>query len=226
MRASALVAIVAAAVVSVLPAQQPPPRVVTFLPTGVDLAEASPTIGGQFDSLLRASLSARQFTVVDGGPAVAAWLRVRDSLGGFYHRKTGRRLEPNLRSAARAALGATGAELLLIPRLVVVDAWIANYKAEWDGAQRRMELIVGGRTAALTLAAEVRDSSGDAVASLRSGFNTVARQKGGELVAMTLEEVFGDRKRMRECTDRLADSMPGVPRKPPPAVRREERPIP
>lgn len=223
------------ATTAMLSAQQAPPARVTFLPTGLDVVAFLPfttsdslpsdrDIRPRFDSLIEASLAARRFTVPDGAPALRAWLRVRDSLGGFYDRKTGRRLEDKVGRAARAAAAAGGAELLLVPELHVVDVWIANRKAEWDGAERGTNLVLGGRSRALSLVAELRDSSGALVTTLRSGFTLLARPKNDQLVLMTRPEVFGDQKRMRECTERLADSMPGVPRKPLP--EKEQRAIP
>jgi hypothetical protein len=236
-RASAFLPLFIAGSISLLGAQQPARHLVTLLPTAAGVVALLPAgkpdstldernVAARFDSSLRVSLTSRRFVVLDGGPALAAWLRVRDSLGGFYDRKTGHRLDSHLRSAAHAALNATGAELLIVPELEVVDAWIANHKARWDGAGRDMTGVVGGRTAAMSLVAEVRDGSGDSVAALRSGFSLLLRPKGDDLVWMTAVQVFGDEKRIRECTDRLADSMPGVPRRPVPVVPREDRPIP
>lgn len=218
------------------PAQQPLPRVVTLLPTdarivGYMAVETGDSVAGaervalQFDSLLRVSLESRGFAVLDRWPAQEAWLRARDSLGGFYDRRTGARLEPNVAAAARAALVAGGAELLLAPELVPVDIWIAGRKARWDGVERSTEGVVGGRTLGLTLAAELRDTSGVRAAALRSGFNMMTKPKGGDLVRRSRAELF-EVKRMRECTDRLADSMPGVPRRPPTPPPAERRPIP
>ncbi len=219
---------------AMLSAQQAPPARVAFLPTDLDVVTFLPfakadslpperDIRPRFDSLLEAGLAARRFTVLDGAPAFRAWLRVRDSLGGFYDRKSGRRLEDKVGRAARAAAGAAGAELLLVPELQVVDVWLASRKAEWDGAERG-NLPLGGRTPALSLVAELRDSSGAVVTTLRSGYTILTRYKGDKLVPLTRAEAFADRGRMRECTDRLADSMPGVPRKPPP--EKEQRAIP
>ena len=231
----ASLAVILSATTAALSGQQAPGGRVTFLPAGLDVVALLPFAGSdslpqereiraQFDFLLGASLAARRFTVLDGTPALRAWLRVRDSLGGFYDRKTGRRLEGKVGPAARAALAATGAELLLVPELEVADVWIANRKAEWDGAERGTNLVLGGRTRALSLVAELRDSSGTVVTTLRSGFTMLTRPKNDRLVPATRAEVFGDQKRMRECTDRLADSMPGVPRRPPP--QKEQRAIP
>lgn len=227
-------AAVLSATTAVLFGQQAPARVVTFLPASLDVVALLPfasadslpqerEIRAQFDSLLRGSLAARRFTVLGDAPALRAWLRVRDSLGGFYDRKTGRRLEDKVSAAARAAAAASGAELLLLPELQVVDVWIASRKAKWDGAERG-NLTLGGRSPALSLVAELRDSSGARVTTLRSGFTILTRHKGDGLVPLTRAEAFGDRERMRESTDRLADSMPGVPRKPPP--EKEQRAIP
>ena len=118
-----------------------------------------------FDSLIVTQLESAGFTVITPRVTVATWQRVRDSLGGYYDRFTGRVVAEKLRAVQTVTLA-------VLQRDYHVEAWIrpfiapvrAQYhgrNARWDGVDEGSGWGVGdGVLPALSLTVPVFDSAG------------------------------------------------------------------
>ncbi|HWZ29450.1 MAG TPA: hypothetical protein VNX15_12855 [Gemmatimonadales bacterium] len=121
-----------------------------------------------FDSLITAVLESAGFTVITPGVTAATWQRVRDSLGGYYDRFTGRVVAGKLQAVETATFAVLRhdhhVDVWIRPSVATVQASFRGRKASWDGVQEGSGGVIGdGILPALSLIVPVFDSAGHAV---------------------------------------------------------------
>ena len=159
-----------------------------------DLEDPTP-VEATFDSLLIAELVGAGFRVVSSQVTGDLWGGLVDSVGGYYDPFTGRqdtsKYNPLRRAWMRILREEHGADAVLFPSIVVVDAGVSDWKASWDGTSQRVQSIfsaalraIAGEenaatTPALSLEVQIEDMDGEVVYVNRGGIEVWEKPASG-----------------------------------------------
>ncbi len=177
-----------------------------------DLEDPDP-VAALFDSLLTDALRAGGFTVVPSDIVSEIWNHGADSIGGYFDPMTGRadssKLNPLRRYFKQRLRAEQGADLVLFPEIVAVDAPYADGQASWDGTSQAVagwfkilvsaianEELPAGTAAALSLDVQIESIDGGSVFNHRAGLELWAKPgRDGDVSWVPRERLFLDQKR-------------------------------
>ncbi len=198
-------------------------RVIALSPLKVpeELDEPAP-VEALFDSLITDGLRAAGFSVVPSDVVSEIWNHGADSVGGYYDPMTGRpdtsRLNPLRRDFKRRLRDEHGAQAVLFPEVLVVEAPYADGQASWDGTSQAVtglfKVLVSaiantelpaGTAEGLSLDVQIESVEGGAVFNHRGGIELWAKPSGdgSRLNWVPREKLFLDAKRNQKAV-RLA----------------------
>ena len=183
-----------------------------------DALEQPEPVRATFDSLLPEALRAAGFAVVPSDIASDIWNHGADSIGGYYDPMTGEpdtsKLNPLRRYFKRRLRQEHGADAVLFPEIVVVDAPYSGGSAAWDGASQSvagffrqlLSLIDGtdlpaGTADGLSLDVQIEGTDDGAVFDNRGGIELWSKPNGdgSRLNEVPREKLFVDRERLRKA---------------------------
>ncbi|HZH40240.1 MAG TPA: hypothetical protein VFD85_04485 [Gemmatimonadales bacterium] len=136
-----------------------------------------------FDSLILAQLESAGITVIAPGVTAATWQRVRDSLGGYYDRFSGRVVAEKYQAVEAGTLAALRRDYRVTawirPLVAEVRAPFRGRTARWSGVEEGSGWGIGdGFLPALTLIIPVFDSAGSSVLAGTGGIQIVLKADG------------------------------------------------
>lgn len=130
--------------------QQPRPQaLIVLLPAMMETEDLRPGAGILMNSLHQ-KLTAAGYKVValDQGSHDAIWTQEIEEVGGIYDPKNGalrqREVTQALGHLVQRVTSETGAEMVIVPRLLLRPAEVEGMSALWDGQQRRMPNVGAG----------------------------------------------------------------------------------
>ncbi len=175
-----------------------------------------------FDSLITEALCAAGFAVVPAGVVSDIWGHGTDSVGGYYDPKTGRqdttKLNPLRRYLKQRLRAEHGADAILFPEIIVVDAPYADGTATWDGTSQAVagflrvllsaitsNTLPAGTAQGLSLDVQVESVEGGVVFTNRGGIELWAKpdRDGSQLNWVPRDQLFLHPDRNRKAV-RLA----------------------
>ena len=193
---------------------------IALSPLGLpDALEQPDPVQATFDSLITDALRAAGFVVVPSDIASDIWNHGADSIGGYYDPMTGdpdtSKLNPLRRYFKRRLRQEHGADAVLFPEVVVVDAPYSGGSAAWDGASQSvagffrvlLSAIDGtdlpaGTADGLSLDVQIEgtDDGAGAVFDNRGGIELWSKpnRDGSRLDQVPREKLFVDRERLRK----------------------------
>jgi len=188
-----------------------PPRqgVKTIAVSSVDLPRdfvnlTSPR--ARFDSLIVSVLRSEGFTVVPAAVPDSIWVRLRDSIGGYFDTYTGKLVEAKWNAVHLGTLrelkARYGAEAWLHPEIEFVGARFTGGKVKWDGVEQTSGAPGGvggflfgtktGSVPALSLFIVLEDPTGKELYSGVGGIELAARIVGDRFVDVPRLALLGD----------------------------------
>jgi hypothetical protein len=182
-----------------------------------DLEEPEP-VEAMFDSLIANALRAAGFSVVASDIVLEIWNHGADSIGGYYDPMTGRpdtsKLNPLRRYFRQRLRDEHGAQAVLLPEIVVVDASYADGEASWDGTSQAVagffaillsaianSQMPAGAAEGFSLDVQIESVDGGVVYTNRGGIELWAKPSGdgSRLNWVPRERLFADRKRCEKA---------------------------
>lgn len=175
-----------------------------------------------FDTLIVAQLQAAGFAIIPPESTAAVWRHVRDSVGGFYDRYSGRVVDDKL----QAVMGRTLAQLRehyhiaawLRPFVSRVSVPFSGGKIAWDGIEERSGgrgglggFLLGEHTGTLpglSLRISLVDSTARTIYRGAGGLELAGRIQDGRLVDLTPDSLLGDDARIARAVHLALDSLP------------------
>lgn len=173
-----------------------------------------------FDSLIVTQLKAAGLTIVGPESTQALWLKVRDSIGGYYDPYTGRFIQEKYQTVWNATLTA-------LRQTYHIDAWIrpgvhqaqAHFygsKVKWDGVEEEsggsggvVGFIFGtnyGTLPALSLQVLVVDTAGKFLYGAAGGIQLASNVHGD----LPPDSLLQDSARIRRAVHLAVDSLPAA----------------
>ncbi|HEX9283833.1 MAG TPA: hypothetical protein VF882_08590 [Gemmatimonadales bacterium] len=179
-------------------------------------------VRARFDSLIAERLRAAGFSVVPPQIAESIWLRVRDSVGGYYDTYTGKRVEAKYEVVRTATLTELKtryqADAWLHPVIRVVGARFSGGKVKWHGVEEQSGAPGGlggflfgskiGAVPALSLFVFVEDMAGKDLYAGVGGLRLVERIQGDRFVPIPRDSLFNDGARNAAAIHLALDSLP------------------
>jgi hypothetical protein len=181
-----------------------------------------PSVRTRFDSLISDRLRAQGFAIVPPQVGESIWLRLRDSIGGYYDTYTGN-LNPAKFEQVRTAA------LTELKTKYHVDAWLHPFiravlarfnggKVKWDGVEEQSGARGGlggflfgtkeGTVPALSLIVSVEDMTGTDLYTGVGGIRLVVRLDGDRFVRLPRDSLFIDGSRNAAAIHLALDSLP------------------
>jgi hypothetical protein len=203
----------------------PPQGMKTIAVSSVDLPRDFvnlPSPRARFDSLIVSVLRSEGFTVVPSAVSDSIWVRLRDSLGGYFDTYTGKLLEAKWNvvhlGTLRALKARYGAEAWLHPDIAYVGAPFKGGKVKWHGVEQTSGAPGGvggflfgtktGSVPALSFFATVEDTAGKELYSGAGGIELAARIVGDRFVDVPRLSLLGDGGRNVTAVHLALDSLP------------------
>lgn len=149
--------------------------------------------GARFDSLITSQLRTTGFTIVPAQASESIWLRLRDSVGGYYDTYTGKLVEAKLDVVHTATLrelhARYGADGWLHTKIAFVGASFTGGKVKWHGTEQTSGarggiggFLLGTKTGtvpALSLFVVLEDTAGKELYSGVGGIELAVQIQGG-----------------------------------------------
>jgi len=175
-----------------------------------------------FDSLIAGQLRGAGFTVVPPQVSESIWLRVRDSVGGFYDTYTGKLIDEKWEAVHTATLRELRTrhhvDGWLHPSIRFVGAPFTGGKVKWHGVEQTSGAAGGlggflfgtktGSVPALSLVTMLEDTAGKELYVGLGGIELAARIEGGRFVDIPRASLLGDGSRNVNAVHLALDSLP------------------
>jgi hypothetical protein len=175
-----------------------------------------------FDSLVVVQLEAAGFAIIRPETTAAVWRHIRDSVGGFYDRYTGRLLDDKLGAVTVGTLALLReryhAAAWLRPFVTLVHAPFAGGKVKWDGVEEGSGgrgglggFLLGehsGTLPALSFTVFLDDSAGRTIYHGVGGLQLAARLEEGRIVDMPPDSLLTDDAAIVRAVHLALDSLP------------------
>jgi len=178
-----------------------------------DLEQPGP-VEVMFDSLITDALKTAGFSVVPSQVVSDIWNHDADSIGGYYDPVTGEpdtsKLNPLRRHFRQRLRDEHGAQAVLLPEILVVEASYADGKASWDGTSQSVagffevlwsviskSQMPAGTAEGLSLDVQIESVDGGVVYNNRGGIELWAKPSGdgSRLNWVPRDKLFLDRDR-------------------------------
>jgi hypothetical protein len=182
-----------------------------------DLEDPEP-VESLFDSLIGNALRGAGYSVVSSDIVAEIWNYGADSIGGYYDEMTGEpdtsRLNPLRRYFRQRLRDEHGAQAVLLPEVVVVDAPYSDGQARWDGTSQSVAGFLAvvlsaitnhempaGTAEGLSLDIQIEGVDGGVIYTNRGGIELWAKPSGDgrELNWVPREELFARRERCEKA---------------------------
>ena len=176
----------------------------------------------RFDSLITAALRAEGFAVVAWQVPESIWLRLRDSIGGYYDTYTGKLISTKIDAVHLGTLRALHAhyavDAWLHPSIEVVSARFTGGKVKWHGTEQESGATGGlggllfgtkkGSFPALSLFVALEDTAGKQLYEGAGGIELTSRIQGDVFVDTPPGLLLDDEVRNAAAVHLALDSLP------------------
>lgn len=203
----------------------PPQGVRTIAVSSISLPRELRSLPGpraQFDSLITSSLRSEGFAVVPPQVSESIWLRLRDSIGGYYDSYTGKLIDAKLEEVHLGTLRELHArhavDAWLHPEIEVVGAPFTGGKVKWHGTEQESGATGGlggflfgtkrGSVPALSLFVSLEDTVGKDIYAGVGGIELTSRIKGDRFVDVPWPSLLRDGARNVAAVHLALDSLP------------------
>jgi len=156
--------------------QPRPNSLIVLLPAGAETEDLQPGAAVLMKALhQRLNAAGYKVVALDQGSHDAIWTQEIEAVGGIYDPKNGAVRPHALMEAVghlvQRVTSETGAEMVIMPRLLLREAEVSGMSALWDGQQRRVPtfgtgagtLTQSGSTLGLSVGLEMFATSGEKV---------------------------------------------------------------
>ncbi|HET7296946.1 MAG TPA: hypothetical protein VFI66_07365 [Gemmatimonadales bacterium] len=176
----------------------------------------------QFDSLISSSLRREGFAVVPAQVSESIWLRLRDSIGGYFDSYTGKLIEAKLQMVHEGTLRELrdrhGVDAWLHSEIEFVGAPFTGGKVKWHGTEQESGATGGlggflfgtkkGSVPALSLFVSLEDTLGKEVYAGVGGIQLTTRVQGDRFVDVPPLSLLADSARNAAAVHLALDSLP------------------